>query len=329
MNATKYLNISDIQKARQVIAPYARVTPLIKSYYLSSVTQAEVYLKLENMQLTGSFKFRGAFNKVSKLSPEEKMRGVIACSAGNHAQGVALSAKLLGIKSTIVMPVTAPIAKIDATRGYGAEVVLYGKTFDEAKQKAFEIADQTGAVFLHPYDDVDVIAGQGTIGIEILNEMWDVDVVIAPIGGGGLISGVALALKSFNPNIRIIGVQSENVHGMKASVDAGKIISHFTAPTMADGTAVQTPGNITFDITTELVDEVVTVSEEELESSMKDLIQRGKAVVEGSGALSTAALVSPAIKHTVKGKKVVCIISGGNVDLKRIAEICEHFIVTD
>lgn len=329
MNATKYLNISDIQKARQVIAPYARVTPLIKSYYLSSVAQAEVYLKLENMQLTGSFKFRGAFNKVSKLSPEEKMRGVIACSAGNHAQGVALSAKLIGIKSTIVMPVTAPIAKIDATRGYGAEVILYGKTFDEAKQKAFEIADQTGAVFLHPYDDVDVIAGQGTIGIEILNEMWDVDVVIAPIGGGGLISGIALALKSFNPNIRIIGVQSENVHGMKASVDAGKILSHFKAPTLADGTAVQTPGNITFDITTELVDDVVTVSEEELESSMKDLLQRGKAVVEGSGALSTAALVSPNIMPSVKGKKVVCIISGGNVDLKRISEICEHFIVTE
>ncbi|MGN4865581.1 MULTISPECIES: bifunctional threonine ammonia-lyase/L-serine ammonia-lyase TdcB [Bacillus cereus group] len=323
------LDITDIKKAKEILDVNARKTPLVKSFYLTSKTGGEIYLKLENMQLTGSFKFRGAFNKISQLTNEEKERGVIACSAGNHAQGVALSSHLLKIKSKIVMPTSAPQAKVDATRGYGSEVILYGDTFDDAKAKCEEIIKETGETYLHPYDDVEVMAGQGTIGLDILDDMWDVDTVIVPIGGGGIISGIAVALKSFNPSINIIGVQAENVHGMKASYDAGEIVSHYKAPTIADGCAVKIPGNLTFDIVKNLVDEIVTVSEEELEVAMKDLMQRGKAVVEGAGALATAALLAGKVDKYVQGKKVVAVISGGNVDLKRISSVCEHFFVAN
>ncbi|PEV05182.1 bifunctional threonine ammonia-lyase/L-serine ammonia-lyase TdcB [Bacillus thuringiensis] len=323
------LNIGNIKKAQKILDGNARKTPLVKSFYLTSKTGGEIYLKLENMQLTGSFKFRGAFNKISQLTNEEKERGVIACSAGNHAQGVALSSHLLKIKSKIVMPTSAPQAKVDATRGYGSEVILYGDTFDDAKAKCEEIIKETGETYLHPYDDVEVMAGQGTIGLDILDDMWDVDTVIVPIGGGGIISGIAVALKSFNPSINIIGVQAENVHGMKASYDAGEIVSHYKAPTIADGCAVKTPGNLTFEIVKNLVDEIVTVSEEELEVAMKDLLQRGKAVVEGAGALVTAALLAGKVDKYVQGKKVVAVISGGNVDLKRISSVCEHFFVAN
>lgn len=323
------LNIGNIKNAQKILDGNARKTPLVKSFYLTSKTGGEIYLKLENMQLTGSFKFRGAFNKISQLTSEEKEHGVIACSAGNHAQGVALSSHLLKIKSKIVMPTSAPQAKVDATRGYGSEVILYGDTFDDAKAKCEEIIKETGETYLHPYDDVEVMAGQGTIGLDILDDMWDVDTVIVPIGGGGIISGIAVALKSFNPSINIIGVQAENVHGMKASYDAGEIVSHYKAPTIADGCAVKIPGNLTFEIVKNLVDEIVTVSEEELEVAMKDLLQRGKAVVEGAGALATAALLAGKVDKYVQGKKVVAVISGGNVDLKRISSVCEHFFVAN
>ncbi|MCU4997836.1 bifunctional threonine ammonia-lyase/L-serine ammonia-lyase TdcB [Bacillus cereus] len=323
------LNIGNIKKAQKILDGNARKTPLVKSFYLTSKTGGEIYLKLENMQLTGSFKFRGAFNKISQLTNEEKEHGVIACSAGNHAQGVALSSHLLKIQSKIVMPTSAPQAKVDATRGYGSEVILYGDTFDDAKAKCEEIIKETGETYLHPYDDVEVMAGQGTIGLDILDDMWDVDTVIVPIGGGGIISGIAVALKSFNPSINIIGVQAENVHGMKASYDAGEIVSHYKAPTIADGCAVKIPGNLTFEIVKNLVDEIVTVSEEELEVAMKDLLQRGKAVVEGAGALATAALLAGKVDKYVQGKKVVAVISGGNVDLKRISSVCEHFFVAN
>ncbi|PFD56201.1 threonine ammonia-lyase [Bacillus thuringiensis] len=323
------LDITDVKKAKEILDVNARKTPLVKSFYLTSKTGGEIYLKLENMQLTGSFKFRGAFNKISQLTNEEKERGVIACSAGNHAQGVALSSHLLGIKSKIVMPTSAPQAKVDATRGYGSEVILYGDTFDDAKAKCEEIIKETGETYLHPYDDVEVMAGQGTIGLDILDDMWDVDTVIVPIGGGGIISGIAVALKSFNPSINIIGVQADNVHGMKASYDAGRILEHYEAPTIADGCAVKIPGNLTFEIVKDLVDEIVTVSEEELEVAMKDLLQRGKAVVEGAGALATAALLAGKVDKYVQGKKVVAVISGGNVDLKRISTVCEHFFVAN
>ncbi|MDN4877100.1 bifunctional threonine ammonia-lyase/L-serine ammonia-lyase TdcB [Bacillus cereus] len=323
------LNIGNIKNAQKILDGNARKTPLVKSFYLTSKTGGEIYLKLENMQLTGSFKFRGAFNKISQLTNEEKEHGVIACSAGNHAQGVALSSHLLKIKSKIVMPTSAPQAKVDATRGYGSEVILYGDTFDDAKAKCEEIIKETGETYLHPYDDVEVMAGQGTIGLDILDDMWDVDTVIVPIGGGGIISGIAVALKSFNPSINIIGVQADNVHGMKASYDAGRILEHYQAPTIADGCAVKIPGNLTFEIVKDLVDEIVTVSEEELEVAMKDLMQRGKAVVEGAGALATAALLAGKVDKYVQGKKVVAVISGGNVDLKRISSVCEHFFVAN
>ncbi|SFI25758.1 MULTISPECIES: bifunctional threonine ammonia-lyase/L-serine ammonia-lyase TdcB [unclassified Bacillus (in: firmicutes)] len=323
------LNIVDIKNAKQVLDRNARKTPLVKSFYLTSKTGGEIYLKLENMQLTGSFKFRGAFNKISTLTDEEKARGVIACSAGNHAQGVALSSHLLGIKSKIVMPTSAPKAKVEATRGYGSEVILYGDTFDDAKAKCEEIIKETGETYLHPYDDVQVMAGQGTIGLDILDDMWDVDTVIVPIGGGGIIAGIAVALKTFNPSINIIGVQADNVHGMKASYDKGEIVEHYEAPTIADGCAVKIPGTLTFEIVEELVDDIVTVSEDELEVAMKDLLQRGKAVVEGAGALATAALLAGKVDSYIKGKKVVAIISGGNVDLTRISSVCEHFFANE
>lgn len=323
------LNIVDIKNAKQVLDRNARKTPLVKSFYLTSKTGGEIYLKLENMQLTGSFKFRGAFNKISTLTEEEKARGVIACSAGNHAQGVALSSHLLGIKSKIVMPTSAPKAKVEATKGYGSEVILYGDTFDDAKAKCEEIIKETGETYLHPYDDVQVMAGQGTIGIDILDDMWDVDTVIVPIGGGGIIAGIAVALKSYNPSINIIGVQADNVHGMKASYDKGEIVEHYEAPTIADGCAVKIPGTLTFEIVEELVDDIVTVSEDELEVAMKDLLQRGKAVVEGAGALATAALLAGKVDSYIKGKKVVAIISGGNVDLTRISSVCEHFFANE
>lgn len=319
------IDVRDIQAAKAVLKGNARKTPLIKSFYFSSLVDGEVYLKMENMQLTGSFKFRGAFNKVSSLTEEERKAGVIACSAGNHAQGVALSAYLQGISSKIVMPETAPKAKVDATKGYHSEVVLHGESFDDAKDECLKIIEKTGETFLHPYDDKYVMAGQGTIGLEILDDLWDVETIIVPIGGGGLIAGVSVAVKSFNPNIKIIGVQAENVHGMKASFDAGKIVSHFTAPTMADGCAVKVPGDLTFEVVQELVDEIVTVNEEQIALALKDLLQRGKAVVEGSGALASAAIHSGKIDHYIKGKKTVAILSGGNVDLKRISDICDHF----
>ncbi|MGG2064919.1 bifunctional threonine ammonia-lyase/L-serine ammonia-lyase TdcB [Bacillus sp. S14(2024)] len=323
------LNIVDIKKAKQVLDRNARKTPLVKSFYLTSKTGGEIYLKLENMQLTGSFKFRGAFNKISNLTDEEKARGVIACSAGNHAQGVALSSHLLGIKSKIVMPTSAPKAKVEATKGYGSEVILYGDTFDDAKAKCEEIIKETGETYLHPYDDVEVMAGQGTIGLDILDDMWDVDTVLVPIGGGGIIAGIAVALKSFNPSINIIGVQADNVHGMKASYDKGEIVEHYEAPTIADGCAVKIPGTLTFEIVEGLVDDIVTVSEDELEVAMKDLLQRGKAVVEGAGALATAALLAGKVDPYIKGKKVAAIISGGNVDLTRISSVCEHFFANE
>ncbi|QKE72865.1 bifunctional threonine ammonia-lyase/L-serine ammonia-lyase TdcB [Arthrobacter citreus] len=324
-NISLPLTIKDIKKAYELLEDKVRKTPLVKSFYLTSKTDGEIYLKLENMQLTGSFKFRGAFNKINHLTDEERNKGIIACSAGNHAQGVALSSRLLHLNSKIIMPSTAPKAKVEATEGYGSNIILYGDTFDDAKDYCAKIREETGETFIHPYDDVYIIAGQGTIGIEILDDLWDVDTVIVPIGGGGLISGISIALKSFNPSINIIGVQAENVHGMKASIDAGEIVSHFEAPTMADGCSVKVPGKLTYEIVKELVTEIVLVSEEEIEVAMKDLLQRGKAVVEGSGALATAAILSGKAAKYIKDKKVVAIISGGNVDLERISSVCEHF----
>lgn len=321
------ISIMDIEEAKHIVGKYARKTPLIQSMFLSrNIVGGDVYLKLENMQLTGSFKFRGANNKINHLTDEEKKRGIITVSAGNHAQGVALTGKLLGIKTTVIMPEETPQIKRDATAGYGAEVDIHGATFDDAKKWMFERAEKEGKTIVDPFNDPLVIAGQGTIGLEILDDMWDVDTVIVPIGGGGLISGIAIALKSFNPNIHIVGVQSENVHGMKASIDKGKITFHHDDFTLADGTDVAIPGDITFPIVEKLVDEIITVSEEEISAAMKDLMQRTKVVAEGAGALPTAALEAKKIDEKwLKNKKIVALVSGGNVDLQRVQGIIEHF----
>jgi len=319
------VNIGDVEKAQEVIKDYIRKTPLIKSQYLSSISGGEVYLKLENMQLTGAFKFRGAFNKISSLSEDEKEAGVIACSTGNHAIGVALSSQLLGIEAKVIMPTNASAAKIQAVKDNQAQVVLSGETFEEAKENCLKIMNESKETFLHPYDDEYIIAGQGTIGLEILNELQDVDTVIAPIGGGGLIAGLAITLKSINPNIAVIGVQADNVHGMKASFEEDKIVSHFVAPTFADGCFVKVPGEITFSIVQELVDTIVSVSEEEIKLALKNLMQKDNVVVEGAGALTSAAISSGKIDSYVKGKKVVAIVTGGNVDLKIVSSIIDEF----
>ena len=261
------------------------------------------------MQFTGSFKFRGASNKINHLTDEQKEKGIIAASAGNHAQGVALTAKLLGINATIVMPETAPQAKQQATKGYGAQVILKGKNFNETRLYMEELAKENGMTIVHPYDDKFVMAGQGTIGLEILDDIWNVNTVIVPVGGGGLIAGIATALKSFNPSIHIIGVLTE----------------HRDDSTIADGCDVKVPGEQTYEVVKHLVDEFILVTEEEIEHAMKDLMQRAKIITEGAGALPTAAILSGKIdKKWLEDKNVVALVSGGNVDLTRVSGVIEH-----
>lgn len=325
------LNINDIEEARQTIKKYARRTQMVPSEFLSrEVTGGRVYLKLENMQLTGSFKFRGANNCMQHLSEDAKRRGVITASAGNHAQGVALSGKLLGIKTTVVMPEEAPQVKRDATAGYGAEVDIHGATFDDAHKWMHERAEKEGKTIADPFNNKYVMAGQGTIGLEILDDLWNVDTVIVPVGGGGLISGIATALKSFNPTIHVVGVQSENVHGMAESINKGKLTYHHKDFTLADGTDVAMPGTKTFPVVENLVDEIVLVNEDQIATAMKDLMQRSKIVAEGAGALPTAALESGKIDPKwTKNKNVVALVSGGNVDLERVSKVIDHFFETE
>lgn len=315
------ITYADILAARKVLEGKIYKTGMPRSNYLSESCKGIIHLKFENMQRTGSFKIRGAYNKLSSLTHAEKKNGVIACSAGNHAQGVSLSGTMLGINSKIVMPETAPKSKVNATREYGAEVVLYGESFDDTIEKAQEIIQQEGRTFIAPFDDVKVIAGQGTIGLEILEDLYDVNNVIVPIGGGGLIAGIALALKSINPTIKIIGVQSENVHGMAASYRAGQMTTYKKDNTIADGCNVATPGVLTYEITKALVDDIILVSEDEIKAGMFALVQRNKVVSEGAGALATAALLSGKLKHYIEGKKTVSVISGGNIDMDRISQI--------
>ncbi|MDU2199030.1 MAG: threonine ammonia-lyase, partial [Peptostreptococcaceae bacterium] len=288
---------------------------------LSNKTKANVFFFFLNLQRTGSFKVRGACNKIANLTDKEKANGVIASSAGNHAQGVALGAKMSGIKSTIVMPATAPLLKVSATKGYGAEVVLNGLVYDDAYAKAVEIQKETGATFLHPFNDKHVIAGQGTIGLEIFEQLNDkVDTILCPIGGGGLIAGVAVAAKALNPNVKVIGVQTANIPSMHESMKNGQVSSAFKSTTIADGIAVKTPGDMTFEIIKELVDEVVLVEEEEIAQGIVYLMENLKVVAEGSGAVTTAALLSG--KYAPKeNENVVCIISGGNVDVNNLYRI--------
>ena len=296
-------------------------TDFCYSESLSDLTGGEVYLKLENLQQSGSFKIRGAYNKMIHLSDEEKACGVVASSAGNHAQGVAISATKLGIKSTIVMPKSAPFAKIYATRKYGGEVVLEGEVYDEAYQKALEIKEATGATFVHPFNDPYVIAGQGTIGLELLKEQPDLDVILVPIGGGGIASGIALAVKSINPNIKVIGVQTKNAPSMYESVRSGHIESIPVNKTIADGIAVGRPG----DLIQQYVDEIVTVSETEISQAFLLLLENCNLVCEGAGAVSVAAMLSGQLD--LKGQKVGAVLSGGNIDINLIESIINHAMI--
>lgn len=315
------VTLQDVQTARETIKHIVKKTDLLESTKLSEETGNNVYLKLENLQKTGSFKIRGACNKIANLTDEEKANGVIASSAGNHAQGVALGASMNGIKATIVMPATAPLAKVTATKGYGAEVILNGLVYDDAYAKAVEVQKETGATFLHPFNDKYVIAGQGTIALEIFEDLENVDTILCPIGGGGIIAGIAVAAKAIKPSIKIIGVQTCNIPSMRESLTCGVVTTAFNAPTIADGIAVKTPGDLTFEIIKELVDDVITVEEEEISHAMLFLLEKQKIVAEGSGAVSVAALLSG--KYQAKDENVVCVISGGNVDVNMMYRVID------
>lgn len=323
------VTLQDVQQARETIKDIVKKTDLLESAKLSAKTGANVFYKCENLQKTGSFKLRGACNKIANLTDEEKANGVIASSAGNHAQGVALGAKMTGIKATIVMPATAPLAKVTATKGYGAEVVLNGIVYDDAYAKAVEIQKETGATFLHPFNDKYVIAGQGTIALEIFEQLDNkVDTILCPIGGGGIIAGIAVAAKALNPNVKIIGVQTSNVPSMKESMKNGEVTTAFNATTIADGIAVKTPGDLTFEIIKELVDDVIVVTEEEIAQGMLFLMENQKVVAEGAGAVSTAAMVSG--KYVpAKNENVVCVISGGNVDVNTLYRVIGTALATE
>lgn len=315
------LSLHDIQKAQETIKDIVKKTDILESTKLSSITGANIYYKCENLQKTGSFKVRGACNKIANLTEKEKASGVIASSAGNHAQGVALGAKMNNIEATIVMPATAPLSKVTATKSYGANVVLEGLVYDDAYAKAVQIQKETGATFLHPFNDEYVIAGQGTIGLEIFEQMNNkVDTILCPIGGGGIIAGVAVAAKSLNPNVKIIGVQTANIPSMAESMKAGKVTTAFKSTSVADGISVKTVGELTFSIVKDLVDEVVLVEEDEIAEGLLFLMENQKVVAEGSGAVTTAALLSGKYKPKAD-ENVVCIISGGNIDVNTLNKI--------
>ncbi|WP_097026843.1 threonine ammonia-lyase [Clostridium peptidivorans] len=316
------LNLDMVKKAQENIKGVARKTPLFYSSTFSNITGYNVYLKCEDKQKTGSFKLRGAYNKVCCLTEEEKRCGVIASSAGNHAQGVAYAATAFGVKSTIFMPTTAPMAKVNATKGYGAEVVQFGEVYDDCYNKAIEMQKSTGATFLHPFNDDEVMAGQGTIALEILEELPEVDAIIVPIGGGGLISGIAVAAKALKPSIKIIGVQAEIIASTKASLEAGKVTTVPGAKSLADGISVMTPGDKTFEYIKRYVDEVVTVTEDEIAFAMFSLMDRSKLIAEGAGAAPLAALLAGKINNAPKN--VVSIISGGNIDIAMASKIIDR-----
>lgn len=311
------LEISEIFNAAAVLKDVARKTAVIPALKINP--ESEIYLKTENLQLTGSFKLRGSYYKISQLTDEEKARGVIACSAGNHAQGVALGATHNGIKSLICLPAGAPISKVEATKGYGAEVCLVPGVYDDAYAKAIELQKEYGYTFVHPFDDPKVIAGQGTIGLEILEQMPDVEAVIVPIGGGGLISGVAFAIKTLRPEIKVYGVQSSGAPSMARSLQEGQITHLNSVSTIADGIAVKEPGINTFEMVNKYVDEVVTVSDDEIAAAILMLLETQKVVSEGAGAVSVAAAMFN--KVPIKGKKTVCLVSGGNIDVNTLNRV--------
>mgnify|MGYP002521245627 FL=1 len=317
------LTLDSVYKASHVLKEVIRRTDLIKAPKINP--DAEVYLKPENLQVTGSFKVRGAYYRISQLTEAEREKGVIACSAGNHAQGVALAATKAGIKSLICLPDGAPISKVEATKGYGADVCLVPGVYDDAYNKALQLRDEKGYTFIHPFDDENVIAGQGTIGLEILDDLPEVDAVVVPIGGGGLISGVAFAIKQLNPKIKVYGVQAAGAPSMFNSIHDNKIERLDSVATLADGIAVKEPGKNTFELCRKYVDEIVTVTEDEISGAILALIEQQKMIAEGAGAVSVAAVMFN--KVPVKGKKVVCVVSGGNIDVTILNRVIRRGLV--
>ncbi len=320
------VKLSDIQDARRVLQGIVIATTTLADDRLSREIGANVHLKAECLQRSGSFKIRGAYNRISRLSPEEKTLGVITASAGNHAQGVALAANLNGIKSTIVLPTTAPLTKITATKNFGAQVVLHGSTFDEAVAYSRELQAEHGYTYVHAFDDEYVIAGQGTIGLEIIEALPELSVIVVPIGGGGLISGIATAIKTLKPDVRVIGVQAENVAWVNPSLAAGHAVYAEPGQTIADGIAVKSPGALTFPIIQDLVDQVVEVSEEEIARAIFSCVQNNRLVVEGAGAAGLAALIARKIEIAA-GDTVCAVLCGGNIDANLLARVLEQVLV--
>lgn len=320
------LSVNDFQAAAGRLKNVVHTIPLSSSKTFSEMSGAEVYLKYENQQKTGSFKVRGAYNKIMKRYEEGGLSAVVASSAGNHAQGVAFAASQIGVPATIVMPRSTPIAKVSATEGYGAKVVLHGAIYDEAYAKACEIVEQEGAEFIHPFDDEDVMAGQGTIALEILSDLPTVDVILVPAGGGGLISGISACVKQINPRIQVVGVQAEGANAIVASFHKDEVQPSRSVHTIADGIAVKTPGAKTMGYINQYVDQMVTVSDAEIAGAILLLLERTKQVVEPSGAAPLAAVLNH--KVDVRGKKVCCVLSGGNIDVSFIHKVVEKGLVT-
>ena len=314
------LTLDNVYRASYALKDVIRKTDVIYAPKLKK--DAKIYLKTENLQVTGSFKVRGSYYKMSTLSNEEKERGVIACSAGNHAQGVALSAQKNGIKAVICLPDGAPISKIEATKSYGAEVCLVEGVYDDAYRKALELRDQMGYTFIHPFDDEDVIAGQGTIALELMEQLPNLDAVIVPVGGGGLISGIAYTIKALNPNVKVYGVQAQGAPSMYKSIKDGKIEELPSVSTIADGIAVKKPGNLTYEICSKYVDEIVTVTDDEISAAILALMEQQKLVTEGAGAISVAAAMFG--KLDIEGKNVVCLLSGGNIDVTILSRVIKR-----
>jgi len=317
------LTLANFELASEVVKKVTKPTKLVYSEYLSEQTGGKIYLKPENMQHTGAYKLRGAYYKISTLTEEERAKGIITASAGNHAQGVAYAAKEFGCKATIVMPSITPLIKVNRTKAYGAEVILHGDVYDDAFEKARELAEETGCTFVHPFDDDDVITGQGTITMEIIQELPTVDYIFAPVGGGGLISGVAALAKMLNPKIQVIGVEPIEAASMSASLEAGEVVTLDSANTIADGTAVKTVGEKALKYAKEYVDMMLTVEDDELIGAFLDMVENHKMVVENSGLLTVAALK----QIDLTGKKAVAILSGGNMDVITMSSIVQHGLI--
>ena len=317
------MTLEKFEEASEKVKEVILATNLIYSEYFSAQTGNKVYLKPENMQYTGAYKVRGAYYKISTLSKEERKKGLITASAGNHAQGVAYAAKIYGVPATVVMPTTTPLLKVNRTKSYGAEVVLHGSVYDEACQYALKLAEEKGATFVHPFNDETVATGQGTIAMEIFKELPTVDIILVPIGGGGLAAGVSTLAKLLNPNIKVIGVEPAGASCMKASLDAGKVVTLPNVDTIADGTAVKTPGDVVFPYIQKNIDEIIQIEDHELIVNFLDIMENHKMLVENSGLLTVAAL-----KHLkCKGKKIVSILSGGNMDIITLSSVVQHGLI--